>query len=281
MTGNEQTIDQLLDELPTGCLLVDDGVVQRANAIAVAVMGIPIDRLTGVALAELLVPEFEDRCSDLLARVGPTPESEPVRLAAGLAPVEFTARRLGSGSCLVGVRSMANEHYFSAQAAGSLTHDLTTGLPSHYHVLSELHSQLLSGGRRPLALLCLWVDELTDLADSLGSRAVQRVMKEVGHRIQSKLRGPDVVGRFDEAGFLVVMRSDSTSDQLTEIAERLRDEVAFPVELDGNLVSFTASIVVGSVSYERPSIERILALLEAAANRAVGSGGNRTEVLAL
>jgi diguanylate cyclase (GGDEF)-like protein len=119
------------------------------------------------------------------------------------------------------------------------------------------------------------------MADTYGKRAVHRVMRETGHRIQERLRGPDVLGRFDEAGFLVMMSSDSTPEQLTDIAERLRAEVAFPVELDRGLVSFTASVVVGSITHQRPSIERVLALLEAAANRAANSGGNRTDFLTI
>ena len=57
--------------------------------------------------------------------------------------------------------------------------------------------------------------------------------------------------------------------------------MAFPVELDKDLVSFTASVVVGSITSSKVSIERILALLEAAANRAVNSGGNRTDYLTI
>ncbi len=281
MSSSRELFAELLDKSPSGCLLLEGGVIKQVNTVAIEVMGIPRQRMIGVPLAELLVPEYEEACVDLLQRVGDRPESEPVRLAAGLAPVELTAKSLDDGVTVVSVRSMANEHYYSAQASGALTHDLTTGLPSHYHVLSNLNAELASSRRKPLALLCLWVDELAELADVNGKRAVQRVVKEVGQRIDGKLRAPDTLGRFDDAGFLIVMSSDAATEQLTEIAERLRAEVAFPVEFDGGLVSFTASIVVGTVNYDRPSIERILALLEAAANRAASSGGNRTEVLTL
>jgi len=90
-----------------------------------------------------------------------------------------------------------------------------------------------------------------------------------------------MVGRFLDAGFLIMMNSDSSAEQLTEIADRLRGEVAFPVELDSRLVSFTASVAVGSLTAQQPSIERILAVLEAAAHRASQGAGNRIDVLAL
>jgi hypothetical protein len=57
--------------------------------------------------------------------------------------------------------------------------------------------------------------------------------------------------------------------------------VAFPVELDKGLVSFTASVVVGSITSPKVSIERVLALLEAAAHRAANSKGNRTDFLSI
>lgn len=285
MSADIERYEEVLTLAPIGCLLLEDGVIRRVNPEAVETMGIPGDRLLGVPLVELLVPEYESAFLDLLEKTT-APDvtrtrSEPVRLARGLAPMEFLARPLSDDMVMIGVRSMANEHHLSAQAGGPLTHDTVTGFPDHYHVLSQLHDRMAAPNRKPIALMCLWIDELPGMADKYGKRAVHRVMRETGQRIQERLRAPDVLGRFDDAGFLVMMSTDSTPEQLTDIAERLRAEIAFPVELDRGLVSFTASVVVGSISHQRPSIERVLALLEAAANRAANSGGNRTDYLAI
>lgn len=285
MSAEIEHYDNLLTMAPIGCLLVEAGVIRRANPEAVEVMGIPANRLIGVPVTELLVPEFEQPCVELLDQAVSAPStrsrSRAVRLASGLNPVEFLARGLTDELVMVGVRSMATEHQYSAQACGALTHDLVTGFPDHYHVLSQLRDRLAMPNRKPLALMGLWIDDLARIAEDKGKRTANRIMRETGLRLQDRLRGPDLLGRFDDAGFLVVMSSDSTTDQLATIAERLRNEVAFPVELDKDLVSFTASVVVGSISGSKVSIERILALLEAAANRAVNSAGNRTDFLSL
>ena len=281
MPSDFDALTDLLDLVPIGCLLLDDGVIMAGNEEALATMAIPRERLVGVPLAELLVPEFEEAYEQMLSGLGTEPASVAVRLAAGLAPMELSARALPNGRTIVGVRSMATEHHYSAQSGGALTHDLVTGLPDHFHVLSQLHQRLSAPKRLPMAIMCLWVDDLGQLADLHGHRAVERIIKEVSGRIQHKLRAPDMIGRFEEAGFLVLMTTDSQAEQLTEVAERLHDEVAFPIEIDGKLLSFTASVVVASIARHRPSIERVLALLEAAANRAVVSGGNRTDVLAI
>jgi GGDEF domain-containing protein len=74
--------------------------------------------------------------------------------------------------------------------------------------------------------------------------------------------------------------SEAPPAQLAEIADRLRAEMAFPVEVDNALVSFTASVAVASITSRRPSIERALSQLESVAERAA-QGGNRTEILEL
>lgn len=282
MTVEIEQLAQFCELAPVGCLILENGVIRHASAEAVQTLGIPKERLVDVPLVELMVPDFESKCADLLAHPSGGSAQTAVRLAAGLAPFELRARAMNDSVTLVAVRSMASEEHYSSLAGGSLTHDMVTGLPNHYHVLLQLSSRFEQPRKVPSAILGLWVDELPGMTEAHGARTVQRIVKEVGRRLQEKLRAPDLLGRFDDTGFLVLMTTDASAEQLVEIAARLRDEVAFPVDLSGDLVSFTASVVVGSVSSTgRPSVERILAHLEAAANRAVNTGGNRTDVLAL
>lgn len=282
MSNKPQNYADVLRYAPGACVLADEvGSVVAANPESVETTGIPLGRLIGVPLADFLVPECQETCRELLATASPSPSVAPVRLARALAPVELSVRRTPDGQLLVGIRSMATEFYYSSLAGAELTHDALTGFSNRYHLLSQLQDRLSGTSRTPLALIGLWVDELPQMTVSRGTRAVDRVVKEVGGRLQARLRSPDVLGRFDQAGFVTLLTSDASVTQLTEIASRLRDEVAFPVEFDGGLVSFTASVAVASLVDRRPSMERVLAQLAAVADRAGGSGGNRTELLEL
>lgn len=272
---------RLLSHAPFGCLIVEGEVIQQVNTEAVEVTGIPRERLIGVSLGDLLMPEFAPALRSLLDRVGPSTTSARVRLARALAPLELSARALDDDLTVIAVRSLETEHHYSALACGDLTHDQVTGFPNRYHLLSLLDQKIRATPRNPLALIGLWIDELPQLVSSRGERTVERVVREVGQRIHARLRTPDLLGRFDDAGFLGLLGSDAPTAQLTEIAERLRAEVAFPVEFDGDLVSFTASVAVASISKRRPTLEKAMAQLEAAARRAAASGGNRTEILEL
>lgn len=281
MSADGPSEAQLIRYWPGGCMILADGVVTAVNDEAVETTGIPRGRLLGVALADLLVPDFVPAWLALLAQAGPSIRSIPVRLAKGLNPLELSLRAMPGDVVAVAVRSMATEHHYSALARSDLTHDPVTGFPNRYHVLGQLHERITAPHQNPLALIGLWIDDLARLARDQGDRVVDRVVWEVGQRIQSRLRSPDILGRLDDAGFLTLLVSDAPTSQLTDIANRLRAEVAFPVDFDDCLVSFTASVAVASIGQQRPSIERALAQLDAAATRASSGGGNRTEVLEL
>ncbi len=269
---------ELLHYTPGGCVIVDDGIVLGANPEAVEATTIPLGRLIGIAFSEFLVPEAQSAWLTLLNKAGPTPTRTTARLSKNLTPVELTVRKLPDELTVVGIRSMASEHYYSALAKAELTHDPLTGFSNRYHLLCQLRDRLNTVPRPRIAIIGLWVDELPTLVSTQGERTVERVVKDVGARIQGRLRSPDIMGRFDEAGFVTLLTSDAQVAQLTTIANRLRDEVAFPVEFDNDLVSFTASIAVASIGNRQPSIEQVSTKLDQISKR-VSAEGHRTEIV--
>ena len=306
MTADLNSYQYLMQSTPGGCLLLQDGVVLLANPEGAETLGVPSDRLVGQPLGEFFIPRFAQLYAEAVSRAqsegGHRTHRATVRMVTDLAPVELTLRRLRpnpparslpdavgrtvapddrSALVVVGVRSMEAEYRLSAQAAGALTHDVATGLPDHFHVLTQLHHRLRSSSPKGTALLLVWLDNLHGITETHGARSVNRVMRQVGERLQQRLRAPDLVGRFDEAGFVVLMSSNADIADLQSIAARLRAEAAFPLELDRGLVSFTSSVVVGSIATPKVSIERVLAALDAAADRTAAGSGNRTDLLTI
>ncbi len=280
MSDAERLAD-ILRYAPGGCILIDNGEIKGANAEATAITGIPRNRLIGTSLTEIAVDEHQEGVSTAIQGASDTVSMVRMRLASGLLPLELTIRKLNRTLTLVGVRSVAAEHALSAAAGGALTHDEVTGLPDRHHILEQLQHRLSLPKVQPLALVAIWIDQLDALEAEQGDRVTQRIMRQVGERIQARLRGPDLLGRLDESGFLVLLTTDSEIDQLKEIADRLRAEVSFPVDCGGTLVSFTSSVMVGSLSNKRPSLERVLSRLEAVTQKAANGGGNRTELFSL
>ncbi|MFV0525430.1 MAG: GGDEF domain-containing protein [Acidimicrobiales bacterium] len=271
----------LVGRVPFGCVVVDGDLVRAANPEAAHATGMSRDQLVGAKLSELIMPELVPTWTGLAERAGPATTAARVRLAGTLTPLELTVKAGDNELLVVGIRNLETEHYYSALARGELTHDQTTSMPGRHHLLWLVDQRFRSAPRTPLALIALWVDGLPDLVASQGALAVDRVIREVSHRLTVRLRSPDLLGRLNEAGFLGLLASDAPVDQLTEIAARLRSEVAFPVDVDGTLVSFTASVAVASVGDRRPAIDQVMNQLDAVARQAATAGGDRTEVLSL
>ncbi len=276
-----ERIADVLRFSPIACVVVEDGVIKGANAEAIDVSRVPRGRLVGSPLSELVVEESTAEVERLLAGAGESLINGRVRLAAGLVPIELTTRRISARLQIVSMRHMQVEHEMSALAGGELTHDAITGLPDRYHVLEKLHDRLTVAPTSPLALIAIWIDDLDSLRAERGDRVAQKITRQVGERVQARLRGPDLLGRLDDAAFLALLTTESDLEQLKEIADRLRAEVSFPVEVDGVLVSFTSSVMVASIGPKRPSLERVLARLESVGRKAAASGGNRTELFTM
>ncbi len=281
MVAEADKIADILRYAPGAYLVIDDGVIRGANDDAVEVMGIPRARLVGSPMPELAISEMQFTVARFLDESSQTVTRHQFRLAAGLTPIELSSRRISDSVVIVGARVMELEHQMSALAGGALTHDQITGLPNRYHVLEQLHQRLGSSAARPLALIAIWIDDLVRLGEERGVRVVERVSRQVGERVQARLRGPDLLGRFDDGAFLAVLASESTAEQLSEIAERLRNEVSLPVEFDGGLVSFTSSVLVATIGVRRPTLDQIQTKVEAMGSKLASSGGNRTEIIAI
>lgn len=281
MSSRADNHADVLRYTPGACMLVHQGVILAANPEAVDTVGVPLGRLIGVDLCDVVIGELRSVVVGALDNAGADTTTVQTRLAKRLRPVELTLRQLPDDKTIVGVRSTQTEHHYSALAQGELTHDQLTGLANRYHLLEQLQERMQARTRAPLAVIGLWVDDLPALAQSRGQRIVDRVIKDVGQRLQGRLRGPDVLGRFEPAGFISVLTSDATVAQLAEIAGRLREEVAFPVEIDAGLVSFTASVAVGSLTDRKTTIETVMTKLDDAAERLSQGPSNKTEVLKL
>ncbi len=281
MPTDAEQIADILRFNPGACVVVEDGIIKGANAEAIDVSRIPRNRLVGAPLSDFVVDDAKTEIESLLNHEGEGLKVSHVRMAAGLKPIELVSRRLSPRLQVVALRHMDLEHRMSALAGGHLTHDKATGMPDRFHVLENLYDRLTLTPGQPLALIAIWIDDLDSLRSERGDRVAQKITRQVGERIQARLRGPDLVGRLDQAAFLALLTSDSDLEQLKEIADRLRNEVSFPVEVDGVLVSFTASVMVASIGVKRPSLERVLSRLEAVGRKAAASGGNRTELFTM
>jgi diguanylate cyclase (GGDEF)-like protein len=153
-------------------------------------------------------------------------------------------------------------------------HDPLTGLANRT-LLMDRAEHMLARVRReqtPTAAFFLDLDDFKDVNDSLGHRAGDAVLVEVGRRITAVLRAGDTIGRLGGDEFVVLVEGDSLSSGVEPIANRILEVVRTPISLreSEDPVQVTASI--GIAVGERDSAEDLLRDADIALYRAKTAG---------
>lgn len=129
--------------------------------------------------------------------------------------------------------------------------DALTGLPNHRAVMEQLHKELERACRyrRPLSVLFFDADRFKRVNDTYGHAAGDAVLRQIGERAESVLRGGDTIGRFGGEEFVVLL-PEANAEEAGSIAERIRVSVAAePVatlQVEGGLA---ATISIGLSTY--------------------------------
>jgi diguanylate cyclase (GGDEF)-like protein len=131
----------------------------------------------------------------------------------------------------------------AAASSHQALHDGLTGLPNRELFADRVGQALRTADRelQPAALLLLDLDRFKDVNDTLGHHHGDRLLCEVGTRLQQALRQVDTVARLggDEFGVLV---PGVTAQAGAAVADKLRAALHAPLTLDGVILDLDASI---------------------------------------
>ena len=124
-------------------------------------------------------------------------------------------------------------------------HDALTGLPNRALFKDRLEHAVKLAQRRPdyfFAVLLLDLDRFKVINDSLGHLAGDQVLIEVAKRLESSLRSGDTVARLGGDEFVILLEGIQASADATEIADRIKQHLATPFNLNGQEVFISVSI---------------------------------------
>ncbi len=158
-------------------------------------------------------------------------------------------------------------------------HDPLTGLMNRVALMDRLAQSLIALERRPgqIALLFIDVDGFKSVNDTLGHKAGDQVLCEVGRRLDAIARRTDTVARFGGDEFVMLCTRLRDGDDLRLIGDRIIRSLSKPLR-DGSEVDVTAS--VGAVSTSNPTLapEELLQQADFAMYAAKRAGRNRLEI---
>ena len=249
-----------------------------------------VAELTSSALDGGPIEDLEAQAVRLVAEVLEAEHAEIVTPVDGLEPGAATALIVpGAGPtralCVRSSRSEAFPHadvsFLEAVAnvlAAAITrdgielelreqalHDNLTGLPNRILLHDRLQTALARLSRRGGCVSVLFVDldNFKLVNDSLGHPAGDRLVSIVAARISEVVRASDTVARFGGDEF-VVLCEDTDETVARQLAERIRQVISAPVELEGRSVRITTSVGMVSTADSKTTPDELLSMADTA-----------------
>ena len=133
-------------------------------------------------------------------------------------------------------------------------HDPLTGLANRALFSDRLQHavQLQRRDLRPLAVLCLDLDDFKLVNDTLGHPAGDQLLLRVAERIRGCLRGSDTVARLGGDEFAVLI--EEGADEPLAVANRVVEVFTEPFRIDGHSLAVRASIGLASASADTAEV---------------------------
>lgn len=175
----------------------------------------------------------------------------------------------------------------------SKVYDPITSIPNKFLFMDRLE-WLLDKDRRKrqgrYAVFLIHIDRLDELRHTLGPVSTEDVIVTIAHRLMDSLRAEDSLSRMFESESTTVSRHDNADfailaegcrDETTapKLAERFRQVIGKPVEINGENLVFTASIgIVAGAMDEGLEAPDVIAHASAALTRAQRKGPGNYEL---
>jgi diguanylate cyclase len=146
------------------------------------------------------------------------------------------------------------------------THDALTGLPNRILLDDRLAQAIAHAGReqQQFAVLVLDLDRFKLINDSLGHRAGDALLREVGQRLTAAVRGIDTVARIGGDEFVLVLNPIASQAEAEEVGQRIIAGLQQPLRLSGIDVRTSPSIGVALYPRDATSGETLIARADAA-----------------
>ena len=160
-------------------------------------------------------------------------------------------------------------------------HDALTGLPNrvlfHDRLEHAIRRRVRNDEIEVIAVLFLDLDRFKIVNDSLGHLAGDRLLVDVGHRLESALRPGDTVARLGGDEFTILLEDLEGPDEAGAVADRVLALLTEPFSLEDREIYLSASI---GIALPAPGVtaEEVIRDADAAMYQAKAEGKGRHAV---
>jgi len=154
-------------------------------------------------------------------------------------------------------------------------HDSLTGMPNrmsfHQRLLDEI--ELARTNHTRMAVILIDLDHFKEINDTLGHHFGDMLLQEVGPRLASVLRDDDLMARLGGDEFGILLPDLPDEDVALRIADRLIEELAQPVAVEGLALDIAESLGIALFPMQAEDAETLLRRADVAMYVAKENGG--------
>jgi diguanylate cyclase (GGDEF)-like protein len=173
------------------------------------------------------------------------------------------------------IRGLLNEHNLFRALIGSVkrkknerellyiaNHDSLTGLPNRRLFTDRLERGMKRFYRKTdrlsLAIMLLDIDDFKKVNDRYGHLVGDKVLAEVGSRLNSRLRKNDTVARLGGDEFVIILEGVAVQRIATNVAAELLEIISHPFNINSHQILITGSIGISFYPKHGKDVEALL-----------------------
>jgi diguanylate cyclase (GGDEF)-like protein/PAS domain S-box-containing protein len=290
---SEERVRLLLDSTAEAIIGVDiRGVCTFANPACLRMLGYASEAdLIGKRIHDLIHHTYPDgrpypieectvRNATLAGRPAHSKEEVHWRADGSSFPVEYWAHPMYRDGELVGAVVTFIDISEQKQAEAMLHHlayyDTLTGLPNRALFNDRLHRALADARRhgRYVALMLLDLDHFKIINDTMGHETGDKLLHEIGARLQKSVREGDTVSRLGGDEFALIFPDIGEVRHVVSLAQNVLSQFAAPVIIGGREIFSEASIGVALFPQDTEDADSLFRFADSAMYHAKESGRN-------
>jgi len=287
LKNSEKRYRQLIEKLPLGIAIAQDGLLKYVNPKGLAMTGYLASECQDKSFLPLVHEADRSWAKDAHfahSHGQEIPEHEEIRLLGKSGRVIDCRLHVDTVNweeriaALVIFEDVTIQKAMAAELRRLASADMLTGLATKVHFMAHLEqaiSQTRRRGEQEMAVLVLDLDHFISINNTLGQLAGDAVLRLFSALLSDELRKVDFAGRIGGDEFAVLL-AETDVNSAKMFAERLRQKAAVTsVSIGDRQVSIAVTIGIATISASDTTAMQVLQRAADALSWAKFSGGNQ------